>query len=217
MFRADFFSMTSHIHKKLKQRWSFDSKMMFLDKGCKCSENIHYTGSGGRWEGFIQPTCRQLPWILRLLLHLRLKTDPRPPLCSAVVNYLTSRSPLTMRLLCEAHVDVNWQKCNSLVPSHVQRVIRRRRDYQLKETDRGGRSWKQSVSCLCRHARQPWGLWMYWVIEGGLPPVHLLHQVCTHQKACPVEAVRAVKTFRRKKKKQHKSLKTYSTLGFHLY
>lgn len=33
-----------------------------------------------------------------------------------------------------------------------------------------------------------------------LPPVHLLHQVCTYQKACPVEAMRAVNTFRTKKK-----------------
>lgn len=31
-----------------------------------------------------------------------------------------------------------------------------------------------------------------------LPPVHLLHQVCTYQKSCPVEAMRAVNTFRRK-------------------
>ena len=38
------------------------------------------------------------------------------------------------------------------------------------------------------------------VMRGGqhLPPVHLLHQVCTYQKACPVEAMRAVNTFRRK-------------------
>lgn len=32
-----------------------------------------------------------------------------------------------------------------------------------------------------------------------LPPVHLLHQVRTYQKACPVEAMRAVNTFRGKK------------------
>lgn len=35
---------------------------------------------------------------------------------------------------------------------------------------------------------------------GPLPPVHLLHQVRTYQKACPVEAMRAVNTFGREKR-----------------
>lgn len=42
----------------------------------------------------------------------------------------------------------------------------------------------------------------YELIKGcqTLPPVHLLHQVCTYQKACPIEAMRAVNTFGEKKR-----------------
>lgn len=79
-----------------------------------------------------------------------------------------------------------------------------------KITDRGGRFLKSDsqhrppgLYCLCCQARRLWALWNSLQCEwcrGGrhLPPVHLLHQVCTYQKACPVEAMRAVNTFRRK-------------------
>lgn len=49
---------------------------------------------------------------------------------------------------------------------------------------------------------------------GLLPPVHLLHQVRTYQEACPVEAMRAVNTFRREKRG---SAAANSSLNFDLY
>lgn len=55
------------------------------------------------------------------------------------------------------------------------------------------------------------------IIGKPLPPVHLLHQVCAYQKACPVEAVRAVNTFKEKATARHSkanNVQSYRKTGF---
>lgn len=176
----------------MHQGGSFHSEMMLQQIHRTRTVNapwIFITQQAGSRGGFYSAHMSTGFSLLRLLLHPWLKTLPHPPLisCCQLFNLAaTASQTLSLWSMCWFELTVQL-----LMPSHMKKLQGGRRNYELKkEPDSEDASW--SV-CVC-----VWG--GEWETGHLLPPVHLLHQVSTHQKARAVEAVRAMNSFKDKKK-----------------
>lgn len=142
---------------------------------CKCTQNIHYTGSSGCRDSFNQHV-HSFPGFcsLRQLLHLSMNTPPLLLHCSKL-------------FICQP---ADFYKKNHWQGWEI---------FEIRFTMQA--TWVVLFVLSCETIVSIVKLFAVQVLRGGgrpLPPVHLLHQVCTYQKSCPVEAMRAVNTFRRK-------------------